>query len=92
MLKFLFAGQTAEKQKEYSFFKAKAVFFFNVSNEIVYIIASVNKLSGNSFNFALVKDIAVNIAYICNSGYDAGTVTVAESPFNVIFVVKLGVN
>ena len=77
-----------EKKKENSFLKAETVLAFNVFNEIIDAVSAVDKLAGDSFNLALVYNIAVYVTDICNSGNYACTVSFSETSFNVEFFVE----
>ena len=87
MGKLLFIGQMAEKQEERSFLVAVSVLGFNILHQIVYVVASVNELTGDRLYFTLVEQISVNIADICYACNDTCAVTVSQTFFNVILFV-----
>ena len=59
----------SEKKKERCFFVAIAILFLDIFNDVGNAVASVDELTRDRFEFALVEKIAVNVADVGNTGF-----------------------
>jgi hypothetical protein len=91
-IELLLSRKMAEKEEKSGFFIAEAVLGLNVVNEIGYAVTSVNELTRDRLNFTFVENISVNVAYICNTGNDTGTVAVSETALYMVLFIEFGIN
>ena len=78
----------AEKKEESSLLIAVTVIGFYILNKVIYIVASVDELTGYRLSFALVHNISVYVADIGDTCHNTCAVAVAKSSLDMIFFIE----
>ena len=82
-VKLLFIGQDAEDQEIDHLFKAEAPLGLAVVHQIPHVIAAVVERALHRLALALVDDIAVYVADLCEAGHNARAVLVAQAALDI---------
>ena len=84
-------GELTCQQKINDLLIAEAILGNSPADKVTDIIASENKFTLARLFFALIHNIAVNVAYICNACHNACSVGVTQTSFYVILIKIFGI-
>ena len=90
LLQLAVGRQVAAHQQIADLLEAETVVFFQTVDKVIDVVAAIGQAALDGFAFALVQDVAVNVAEVGRTDQNAGAVRITQAALDAVAGEQVG--